>query len=143
MKNKFKSYSFWMSVSAGIVLVLNNIGKVFGFVVESEVVTQIVDSICGILILFGVLTLPKDHNETDANEKNDIESFENIKNNQIESVESNQIEISKSDLAVEKNKNKTQHKNNKITTQDKTEQESQKRTKPNTNKINADKEQGE
>ena len=72
MKSKLKSYSFWMSVSAGLVLLLNNFGKVFGFAVESEAVTDIVDSICGILILFGVITMPKNENENDM--------IENLKN---------------------------------------------------------------
>lgn len=69
MKEKFKSYSFWMSVSAGVVLVINNIGKVFGFSISNEVVTEIVDSVCGVLILFGVLSM------NNKDEKNAIENF--------------------------------------------------------------------
>ena len=68
MKEKFKSYSFWMSVTASIILVLNNLGNVLGFSVQSETVTKIVDSICGVLILFGIITMPKSKEETD-NEK--------------------------------------------------------------------------
>ena len=65
MKEKFKSYSFWMSVTASIILVLNNLGNVLGFSVQSETVTKIVDSICGVLILFGIITMPKSKEETD------------------------------------------------------------------------------
>ena len=63
MKNKFKSYSFWMSVTGAVILVLNNLGKAFGFAVDSEIITQIVDSICGVLILFGIITMTKSGKE--------------------------------------------------------------------------------
>jgi len=97
MKEKFKSYSFWMSVTAGVILVLNNFGNVFGFVVESESVTKIVDSICGVLILFGVLTLTKGEEDKNKNEinnenideqapKNDYEKVEEVNNNPKESL---------------------------------------------------------
>lgn len=59
MKQKFRSSSFWVAVSGAIVLVINNIGKMFGFSVSSELVTNIVDSICGVLVMFGILTMPK------------------------------------------------------------------------------------
>jgi len=59
MKDKLKSYSFWMSVSAAVVLVINKIGKHFGFYLDNEIVAEIVDSICGVLILFGVITMTK------------------------------------------------------------------------------------
>ena len=59
MKQKFRSSSFWVAVSGALVLVINNIGKMFGFSVSSELVTNIVDSICGVLVMFGILTMPK------------------------------------------------------------------------------------
>ena len=101
MKKKLKSYSFWMSVSAGVVLVLNNIGKVFGFVVESEAVTQIIDSVCGVLILFGVITIPKDEKQNGAHSENVadqldcdaekiIDDFETEMSNEKASAENNE-----------------------------------------------------
>ena len=83
MKNKFKSYSFWMSLSASVVLVLNNIGKIFGFAINGDVATQIVDSICGVLIMLGVITMTKeekteesDKEEKDTKEEDDTEKEE-------------------------------------------------------------------
>ena len=75
MKEKFKSYSFWMSVTAAVILVINNIGKTFGFEVDGEVVTKIVDSICGVLILFGVITMAK-NDKKDEDVKNNVDEFE-------------------------------------------------------------------
>lgn len=76
MKEKFKSYSFWMSVTAAIILVINNIGKVFGFTVDNSAITNIIDSVCGVLVVFGILTMP--------NKKEDIplSTQENIKTEQ-------------------------------------------------------------
>lgn len=77
MKNKFKSYSFWMSVTAAIILVINNLGNIFGFEVDGNVITKIVDSICGVLILFGVITMTKKDEESaeniEVNSKSDDE----------------------------------------------------------------------
>ena len=78
MKEKFKSYSFWMSVTAAVILVLNNIGNVFGFEVSSDVVTKIVDSICGVLILFGVITMSKDSSNENIETKENIEQEHNL-----------------------------------------------------------------
>lgn len=82
MKQKLKSYSFWMSVTASVILVLTNVGDVFGFAVQSEAVTKIVDSICGVLILFGVLTMstPKESakQENEQNKEEIDETQEQI-----------------------------------------------------------------
>lgn len=68
MKNKFKTYSFWMSVCAAVVLVINNLAKAFGFSFDNEVFTQIIDSVCGVLVVFGVLTISKKDKEKNTTE---------------------------------------------------------------------------
>lgn len=67
MKSKFKTYSFWMSVCAAVVLLLNNLGNAFGFSFDNEVFTAIVDSVCGVLVVFGILTMSKNDKEDDEN----------------------------------------------------------------------------
>ena len=94
MKSKLKSYSFWMSVSAGLVLLLNNFGKAFGFVVESEAITEIVDSICGILVLFGVITMPKNESDT----------IENDSQTKIDGSQSSDATLAKTDTIEYKEK---------------------------------------
>ena len=68
MKKKFKSYSFWMSVCASVVLVINNVGRAFGFTIDNEAFTAIVDSVCGVLIVLGVLDMTKSENKDDDNQ---------------------------------------------------------------------------
>lgn len=91
MKNKIKSYSFWMSVSAAAMLVVNNIGKHFGFYLDNEIVAEIVDSICGVLILFGVLTMTKDDNKSSEEQVENLTSDENPKDEKV--LIDKQIEI--------------------------------------------------
>ena len=91
MKNKIKSYSFWMSVSAAAMLVVNNIGKHFGFYLDNEIVAEIVDSICGVLILFGVLTMTNDDNKSSEEQVENLTSDENPKDEKV--LIDKQIEI--------------------------------------------------
>lgn len=49
-------------------MVLNNLGKAFGFSVNNEIIYNIVDSVCGVLVVFGVLTM-KSKDETSQNAK--------------------------------------------------------------------------
>lgn len=66
MKNKLKSYSFWTALAGSAVVFVSAIGKFFGFSVEGEIVSNIVMAIAGVLVLFGVVTMPP-KNEGDQN----------------------------------------------------------------------------
>ena len=58
LKQKFKNYGFWMSLTAAVVLVLQTIGKNFNFSVDDEAITSIVNSVCGVLIVLGIISNP-------------------------------------------------------------------------------------
>ena len=66
MKDKFKNYSFWISVTGAVLLLVNNLGKIFGFNVNNEAVYSIVDGVCGVLVVFGVLTMNKSKKTTET-----------------------------------------------------------------------------
>ena len=81
--NKFRSYSFWISVAGAVGIVFNNIGKYFGFSFDSQILTNIVDSVCGVLILFGIITISKSDNSGDEYSNNiDSENIQISDNNQ-------------------------------------------------------------
>ena len=99
MKSKLKSYSFWISVAGAVGIVINNIGKFFGFSFDSVVLTEIVDSVCGVLILFGIITISK----SDTSKKDDAKKTEDeivLNSNQTET------NIENSNLKPSKNKTK-------------------------------------
>ena len=82
-KDRIKSYSFWTALSAGVVVFAQAIAKCFGLQIQEELISDIIMSICGLLIVFGVVTMPKKNDTTE--EKNNGE--ENNLNNDNEDVE--------------------------------------------------------
>ncbi|MGN1213213.1 MAG: hypothetical protein ACI4TZ_04140 [Christensenellales bacterium] len=80
MKDNFKNYSFWISVTGAVLLLLNNLGKVFGFSVNNEAVYSIVDGVCGVLVVFGILTMNKSKNSANLGDEDlsdeDLKTFE-------------------------------------------------------------------
>ena len=83
MKDKFKSYSFWTALSGAVVVLLQALGKCFGFSIESDIVTGIIMAIAGILVVFGVVSMPNDSaKQNEENEKIDIENSEDEEDKQ-------------------------------------------------------------
>lgn len=58
LKDKIKNYGFWMSLTAAVILVLQTLGQVFGFSVNDQAITSIVTSVCGMLIVLGIISDP-------------------------------------------------------------------------------------
>lgn len=83
MKNffdKIKSYSFWVSFSAALIMLLNALGNAFGFEIENKVVEDVVMSIAGILAVLGIVTM----NDKKANTEQDLEENETAENENSE-----------------------------------------------------------
>ncbi len=77
MKNffkKFKSYGFWVSLSAGIIVLLNALGRAFGFSIENQIVEDVIMSIASLLVILGVVSM---NDKDKKNNKNDSQN-ENI-----------------------------------------------------------------
>ncbi|MBO5021953.1 MAG: hypothetical protein J6C53_00530 [Clostridia bacterium] len=75
MKN-FKSYGFWTALAGAIVVLINSIGKCFGFAVEEEIITNIVMAVAGVLVVFGIVSMPKDKDEEKNEQQEDIIEIE-------------------------------------------------------------------
>lgn len=72
MKERIKSYSFWTALSGAVVLLLNSLGECFGFAIDNDLVSSLIMSIAGILVVFGVVTMPTNKKEDTAqNSEND------------------------------------------------------------------------
>lgn len=88
MKNffkKFQNYSFWVALSGAVVILLNALGRAFGFSIENEIIENVVLSIAGVLVVLGIVSGAGDNEESDdeieenfdANDKeNDVENDE-------------------------------------------------------------------
>lgn len=86
LKNKFSSYGFWMSLTASIVLLLNCLGETFGFSVNETQITEIVNAICGVLVVLGIIVMPKDKTQHD---NTTIEAEESVEDETKEINEDN------------------------------------------------------
>lgn len=77
MKDKIKSYSFWTALSGAVVVLLQALGDCFGFSIQSELVSGIIMAIAGVLVVFGVVSMPKNSdNKTDDNTTKEAQSKE-------------------------------------------------------------------
>ncbi len=70
MKNKIKSYSFWVALSGSIVIFANALGELFGFSVQDDLISGLIMAFAGILVVLGIVTMPKD-NTSQEDEKQD------------------------------------------------------------------------
>ena len=81
MKNKIKSYSFWTALAGAVVIFLNALGDCFGFSIDNELVSGLIMSIAGLLVVFGIVTMHENKNEDNNinNQGNSEKIDENVK----------------------------------------------------------------
>lgn len=73
--NKFKTYAFWLALSSAVVILVQSFGKLFGFEIESSTIENVVMSICGVLVVLGIVS------KSGSTENNDEVEKENNKAN--------------------------------------------------------------
>ena len=119
---KIKSYSFWVSLSASIVLLLNAIGNAFGFKIEEKIVNDVVMSLAGVLVVLGVVSMngasdKKDEKTGEGEEKTDDSADEKDDESQI----SNGDKVEKDGESEKIDENKDKNGDEKGENQDKTD----------------------
>ena len=78
MKN-FKSYSFWTALAGAVTILVSALGKCFGFSVDNEIVTDVIMAVAGVLVVLGVVTMPKkDKNDNQTQENTETSEGENL-----------------------------------------------------------------
>lgn len=68
--NKFKNYGFWVSLSSAVVLLINSLGRIFGFSVENKLVEDLILSFAGVLLVLGLVTMNADSHTDDKDDDN-------------------------------------------------------------------------
>lgn len=69
--SRFREYGFWISLTGAVILLLQIIGRQFGFTINENFVNECVTAFCGVLVIMGILIKPKDHeNDKDDNDDN-------------------------------------------------------------------------
>lgn len=92
LKDRIKTYNFWVSLASAIFLIINSIGQKFNFRLDEGIFSDIFTAICGILVLLGILVPPTCSSkagklEPEIEEKDEKE---NAENGEIETTFSNQ-----------------------------------------------------
>ena len=73
LKELIKSYGFWTALAGALVVLINAIGRACGFFVEGEIISNIIMAIAGVLVVFGVVTMPKSTNKENKEEEKEKE----------------------------------------------------------------------
>lgn len=71
LKSLVKSYSFWTALAGALVILINALGNIFGFQIEEKLVSDIVMAIAGVLVAFGIVTLPASTKDKSTNLTNE------------------------------------------------------------------------
>lgn len=64
MKKRIKTTSFWLGLSGAVVIFVGAIASIFGIKIQSEVIEDIIMSVCSVLICFGFVNKKTEDGET-------------------------------------------------------------------------------
>ena len=70
--NKASTYAFWVGLASAIVVLVKAIGNIFGFTVDETYITELIMSICGVLVVLGFVTKEDAVNTIDKEKPNEI-----------------------------------------------------------------------
>lgn len=63
MNKNYKNFGFWTALAGAVVIFLNSLGQALGFSVESEIVYSIITGFAGILVVLGIVNMPKKNDD--------------------------------------------------------------------------------
>ena len=58
LKYKIRTYNFWISLSASVLIVLRLLGQSLGFEIDSSLFMDIATAVCGVLVVLGIIIMP-------------------------------------------------------------------------------------
>ncbi len=58
LKDRIKTYNFWVSLSSAIFLIIKVLGSQIGFKVDENLFSDLITSLCSILVLLGIIVPP-------------------------------------------------------------------------------------
>ncbi|MBQ8424532.1 MAG: hypothetical protein IJX17_00745 [Clostridia bacterium] len=95
LKDRIKTYNFWVSLASAVLLIINTLGKQFDFSIDEKLYNDLLTSFCGILVLLGIIVPPSNFKKGDLDNLNyeikSITALENeIKNEIIKEKEQNE-----------------------------------------------------
>lgn len=95
MKNffkKMKSYSFWVALSSAVVVLLNALGRAFGFSIQNKIVEDVILAIASLLVVLGIVNMNAENTTNDAENETQIKSPEKEAGDQETQIKSQEME---------------------------------------------------
>ena len=93
LKDRIKTYNFWVSLSSAVFLLLKLLGHQFNFYVDENIFSDLITSLCGILVILGIIVPPtsKTTNTSIINDNNFVDlNNQNLKTEEIKTLEKTQ-----------------------------------------------------
>ncbi len=84
---RFRSYGFWTALAGALTMLLASIGKYVGFSVDNELITEIIMAFAGLLVVLGVVIMPKKDENKEENDKTDIEKNDESEEDKLKKEE--------------------------------------------------------
>lgn len=78
---KFRSYGFWVSLSSALIVLLNALGRVFGFSIQNQIVEDVILSIASFLAVFGIVSMKDISKDEDIDKNQEDGESEDDSNN--------------------------------------------------------------
>lgn len=107
LKEKFKNYGFWLSLTSSIVIFLQTIG----IGIDDVVAEQVVGAFCSVLVMLGIISNPNSGkgyidkcDKLDDTQKDSTQVCDNVNNTQIDSGYTYAMVEDKTDYANANNK---------------------------------------
>lgn len=92
IKDKMKTYNFWISLVSAVLLLVRIIGDNYGFQVDSALVMDITTGVCGIFVILGIISVPQ---KSISSVKNPINNGEVSMNDKVLEYNSLFIDMNK------------------------------------------------
>lgn len=71
MKEKLKTTSFWLGLCGAVVLIVECVADIFNIKICSDIIENIVVTICSVLVMLGIVT-KKNVGDTQVSSKEDL-----------------------------------------------------------------------
>ncbi len=59
IKDKLKSYNFWITLVSAIILFLQVFGEKFNFKIDSNFIIDVTTALCSVFVVLGIISVPK------------------------------------------------------------------------------------
>lgn len=102
LKSLVKSYGFWTALAGALVVFVGVIGDACGFKVKDKLISDIVMAVAGLLVVFGVVTMPATNSGENETTKEPIIEDKDIQSDSEESQKDQSIQETTSDDTKDK-----------------------------------------